>query len=119
MWRALFLAVGFFVMLVGIESPGRRDGHFADDHDDPPVSNSLFSDGSEPTLGPANSLRPRPGPLGACFPPARWFALLVHHPQAGGGGVKQCSTAALGCGTVSHGRWRLCHTRRMIRPGRQ
>lgn len=58
MWRALFLAIGFFLMIVGMECLGVESARLRL-HDKPPPSNSLFEDTSQ-EKGELRVLRPPP-----------------------------------------------------------
>jgi hypothetical protein len=59
MWRALFLAVGFFAMILGIECLG-VERFTLKIHDDPPESLSILPLDSKPTEGPPKQLVPPP-----------------------------------------------------------
>ncbi len=57
MWRALFLAVGFFLMILGVECLGIEKVTLKT-HDDPPAPVSPFD--TEPKLGPQKKIVPPP-----------------------------------------------------------
>ena len=68
MWRAMFLAVGFFLMILGAECLGVESVRLKI-REEPPAPVSPFdSEAKEGACG--RSSRP-PGPLGVCSPPAR------------------------------------------------
>ncbi len=68
MWRALFLAIGFFVMLLGVECLGVERVTLKM-RDEPPAPISPFD--TEPKTGTQKEIAPLPGPPGVCSPPAR------------------------------------------------
>lgn len=68
MWRALFLAVGFFVMVLGVECLGVEKVSLKL-HDDPSPSFSPFD--LEPKEGIPRSFPLPRGLLGVCWPPER------------------------------------------------
>ncbi|MCE5266309.1 MAG: hypothetical protein LLG00_00280 [Planctomycetaceae bacterium] len=57
MWRAFFLAIGFFVILLGVECLGVERMTLTV-HDDPPPASSPFE--SAPTIGPQKQIVPPP-----------------------------------------------------------
>lgn len=60
MWRAFFLAIGFFAMVVGVECLGVEKVTLKiRDDPPPPTSASLFPD-NEPKQGPLKQINPPP-----------------------------------------------------------
>ena len=86
MWRALFLAIGFFLMLLGVECLGVETINLKI-HEKPPAPVSPFD--TEPKRRRSKTTHPAAlGPLEPAVVRRRDVPLLVHHPAKGFGKLK-------------------------------
>jgi hypothetical protein len=58
MWRALFLSVGIFMILLGIQCLGVQQFTLKTREDPPAQQDSLFD--NAPTIGPQKKINPKP-----------------------------------------------------------